>query len=188
MKSPLIKAAFLDRDGVINVDKGYVHCWSDFEFIQGSIEGMKTLQESGYTLVIVTNQSGLARGFYTEEQYRLLNKALIRHLSKYRVYIAGIYHCPHHPDGAIKSLAIKCECRKPKPGLINQAVKELGIDKNSSLLIGDKISDLEAARSAGVGQAYLVGRRDNKNIRFLDTIDTNQIFKNLYECVHHILK
>jgi D-glycero-D-manno-heptose 1,7-bisphosphate phosphatase len=163
----LRKAAFLDRDGVINKDKAYVHRWEDFEFVPGAIEGMKKLQDSGYALVIVTNQSGLARGFYTEEEYLQLTEALRRHLASHGLQMTGIYHCPHHPKGTVTAISIDCNCRKPAPGMLLQAAREHGLSLPDSILIGDKHSDIEAARAAGVGHAYLVesenpesGRKD----------------------------
>jgi rfaE bifunctional protein nucleotidyltransferase chain/domain len=154
---PLLrKAAFLDRDGVINQDRAYVHRWEDFEFVPGAIDGMRRLQQAGYALVIVTNQSGLARGYYSEEQYRELTRALLAELAHQGVQLDGVYHCPHHPKGSVPHLATDCDCRKPAPGMILQAARELGLSLADSILIGDKPSDIEAARAAGVGHAYRV--------------------------------
>jgi D-glycero-D-manno-heptose 1,7-bisphosphate phosphatase len=152
----LRKAAFLDRDGVINQDRAYVHRWEDFEFVPGAIEGMRRLQEAGYALVIVTNQSGLARGYYTEAQYQALTAALREELARQGVKLDGVYHCPHHPKGTVPELSIDCDCRKPAPGMVLQAARELGLSLPDSLLIGDKPGDIEAARAAGVGRAYQV--------------------------------
>ncbi len=154
---PLLrKAAFLDRDGVINQDRAYVHRWEDFEFVPGAIDGMRRLQQAGYALVIVTNQSGLARGYYSEEQYQELTRALLAELARQGVQVDGVYHCPHHPKGSVPHLANDCDCRKPAPGMILQAARELGLSLADSILIGDKPSDIEAARAAGVGRAYRV--------------------------------
>lgn len=150
------KAAFLDRDGVINKDKAYVHCWEDFEFVPGAIDGMRHLQDAGYALVIVTNQSGLARGYYTQAQYQALTEALHQSLAVQGVQLDGVYHCPHHPQGSVPALAVDCDCRKPAPGMLLQATRELGLSLPDSILVGDKPSDIEAARAAGVGRAYLV--------------------------------
>lgn len=152
----LRKAAFLDRDGVINKDKAYVHLWGDFEFVPGAIEGMRRLQEAGYALVIVTNQSGLARGYYTEAQYQTLTATLRNELARQGVKLNGVYHCPHHPEGTVPELAINCNCRKPAAGLVLRAARELGLSLPDSFLIGDKPSDIEAGRAAGVGRVYQV--------------------------------
>jgi D-glycero-D-manno-heptose 1,7-bisphosphate phosphatase len=159
IRQPLVglrKAAFLDRDGVINKDTGYVHRWEDFEFVPGAIEGMKKLQDAGYALIIVTNQSGLARGFYSEDEYLQLMQALRQHLASHGVYLTGTYHCPHHPKGTVPDISMDCNCRKPAPGMLIQAARELGLSLPDSILIGDQPSDIGAARAAGVGRAYLV--------------------------------
>jgi rfaE bifunctional protein nucleotidyltransferase chain/domain len=179
------KAAFLDRDGVINKDKAYVYRWDDFEFVPGAIQGMLRLQSAGYALVIVTNQAGIARGYYTEEQYQALSNSLRKHLTECGVELAGIYHCPHHPHGSVKSLARDCDCRKPKPGLLIQAAHDLGIDMSRSLLIGDKQTDIQAARAAGVSHAYSV---DSENAETLiEAPDADGHFASLLDCVTHIL-
>lgn len=177
----LRKAAFLDRDGVINKDNAYVHRWQDFEFVPGAIEGMHRLQEAGYALVIVTNQSGLARGYFSEAEYKSLTAALREHLSSQGIQLAGVYHCPHHPKGSVPELAINCGCRKPAPGMLLQAASELGLSLSDSLLVGDKSSDIEAARSAGVGRAYLV-QSDNPESGVANIRPDDQ-FTSLLECV-----
>ena len=153
--TPLKKAVFLDRDGVINKDTGYVYRWSDFEFLNGAIDGMQILQNAGYTLVIVTNQSGLARGYYTTDDYELLCSKLLSHLKHRGVIVAGIFHCPHHPNGIVESLTINCDCRKPKKGLLDQAAKSLDIDLSKSLLIGDKETDIRRL-AANTKAAYKI--------------------------------
>jgi rfaE bifunctional protein nucleotidyltransferase chain/domain len=184
-KVPLRKAAFLDRDGVINKDNGYVHRWEDFEFLPGAIEAMLRLQNDGYLLVIVTNQSGLARGYYSENEYQSLTNSYRLHLSEQGVKVAGIFHCPHHPNGRVQSLALVCNCRKPKPGLLIQAANELGIDLPSSILIGDKPTDIEAARVAGVGRAYSVGADNIKSL--IEASNADGHFVSLLDCSLNII-
>lgn len=150
------KAAFLDRDGVINLDHAYVSRWEDFEFVPGAIDAMRRLKETGYVLVIVTNQSGIARGYYTEEQYQLLTAAMREALADAGAAVEAVYHCPHHPNGSVAGLDIDCDCRKPAPGMILRAAMELNLSLADSILVGDKPSDIEAARAAGVGHAYIV--------------------------------
>lgn len=150
------KAAFLDRDGVVNLDRAYVHTWADFEFAPGAVDAMRRLREAGYALVIVTNQSGIARGMYTEAQYQELTRQMRAALAAAGAEVEAVYHCPHHPGGSVAEWAIECECRKPAPGMILQAARELGLSLADSLLVGDKPSDIEAARAAGVGRAYVV--------------------------------
>jgi len=180
----LRKAAFLDRDGVINKDKAYVYRWDDFEFAPGAIEGMKLLQTLGYQLVVITNQSGLARGYYTDEQYQSLTRQMLDTLKNNGVNIAGVYHCPHHPNGIRPALNVQCSCRKPEPGLILKAAQDLNISLAESLLIGDKPTDIQAARAAGLAKAYSVWS-ENKDSNFEDC-KSDRHFKNLLDCAKYL--
>lgn len=150
------KAAFLDRDGVINIDKGYVYKWDDFEFIEGSKQALKILQDNGYAIVIITNQSGIARGYYNEKHYNTLTNKLRESLIADQIKIDAIYHCPHHPRGNISELTINCDCRKPKPGMIFKAKRDLGLSLKESILIGDKLSDIQAGLAAGLVYNFLL--------------------------------
>ena len=136
------KAIFLDRDGTINVDKNYLYKQEDFEYIDGAVEGLRLLCDMGYLLVIITNQSGIARGFYTEEDYLKLDSWMKKDLKDKGVRIAGSYYCPHLPEGKVKAYAIECDCRKPKTALFRKAEKDLNIDMGMSYAIGDKGRDL----------------------------------------------
>lgn len=149
------KAVFLDRDGTINVDHGYVHQIDDFQFIDGVIEAMLALKKKGYLLVLVTNQSGIARGYFTEEQFLRLTEWFDWSLADRGVDFDGIYYCPHHTDG-VGEYKEDCDCRKPKAGMFLQAIKELNIDPTQSIMVGDKLEDLLAAEKAGVGTKILV--------------------------------
>lgn len=184
-KSTLRKAVFLDRDGVINKEKGYVHRWEDFEFVPGAIEGMQLLKDMGYALVIVTNQSGLARGFYTEAEYSALTEALRQHLERHGVKLDGVYYCPHHPKGTVHALAVDCDCRKPAPGMLVRAARELGLSLPESILIGDKPSDIEAARSAGLRHAYSVDSDNAEAAADFTIADAH--FASLLDCANYIL-
>jgi len=179
------KAAFLDRDGVINLDRAYVHSWDEFEFVPGAIEAMRRLQSAGYALVVVTNQSGIARGMYSETQYQALTDKMREALAAEGVALAGVYHCPHHPKGTVAEFARECDCRKPAPGLIEQAVRDLGVSLPASLLVGDKPSDMEAARAAGVGKAYIVQSDNAESNGGLHGADAG--YKDLLDCVNHVL-
>ena len=149
-------AVFLDRDGVINVDSGYVGDWDSFVFLPGVIEALRTLCQTEYALVIVTNQSGIGRGFYTEEDFHNLTERMCNELSRHGVSIAGVYFCPHLPEATLSRYRKTCDCRKPQPGLIHRAVKELDIDLARSAMVGDKDSDMEAALAAGIPYRYQV--------------------------------
>ena len=150
------RAAFIDRDGVINVEHNYVHRIEDFELIAGVPEGLAQLAAAGYKLVVVTNQAGIARGFYTEADMNRLHEHLRAELAAHDVHIDAIYHCPHHPQGKVAEYAISCDCRKPAPGMLLQAAREMNLDLSASVLVGDKISDIEAGRAAGMRLAVLV--------------------------------
>lgn len=149
------KAIFLDRDGTLNIDHGYVHQIDDFHFIDGSIESLRKLKAMGFLLILVTNQSGIARGYFSEAQFLQLTEWMDWSLADRGVDLDGIYYCPHHPHGK-GEYRQDCDCRKPKSGMLVQAIKELNIDPSQSFMVGDKIEDLLAARSAKVRSKILV--------------------------------
>lgn len=180
----LRKAAFLDRDGVINLDRAYVHRWDQFEFVPGAVDAMRRLKQAGYYLVVVTNQSGLARGYFTEKQYQELTQAMKQALVDAGAAVDAVYHCPHHPKGNVADLNIDCDCRKPAPGMILRAAGEMNLSLSASLLIGDKPCDIEAARSAGVGRAYLVQSDNPESGKEPDQADGH--FASLKNCVDYL--
>lgn len=147
---------FLDRDGVINVDHGYVHDEHDFEFIDGVFDACKQLKQMGYQLVLVTNQSGIARGKFSEDRFLSLTQWMDWNFVDNGVEFDGIYYCPHHPEHGIGKYKEDCDCRKPKPGMFISARDFLKIDMANSVMVGDKAEDLMAAQAAGVGRKILV--------------------------------
>lgn len=144
---------FLDRDGVINVDVGYLSGPAQLEFIPGAIEAMKEAQTRGYDIIVVTNQSGVARGYYTEEDVQALHAEMSRRLEAEGVHILAYYYCPHHPEGTVEAYKKACDCRKPNPGMLTKAIEEWHVDVDGSFLVGDKPSDVEAAEAIGM-RAY----------------------------------
>lgn len=144
-------ALFLDRDGVINVDHGYVSRIEDFEFIPGIFDLVRTAKERGYLVVIVTNQAGIGRGYYTESDFHCLMEWVKDQFVLNGGRIDGIYFCPSHPEHGIGDYRRRSHFRKPEPGMFLAAATDLGVDLDASLMIGDKPSDMEAARNAGVG-------------------------------------
>ena len=144
------KALFLDRDGVINVEKDYLYKIDDFEFVDGIIELCKHYQSTGYKIFVVTNQSGIVRGYYTEDDFRILSDWMLKEFSKNGVMIDKVYHCPHHPD-----ISGECSCRKPNPGMLLSAKNDFNIDLSKSIIIGDKEKDVEAGLNAGLSETYL---------------------------------
>jgi D-glycero-D-manno-heptose 1,7-bisphosphate phosphatase len=149
-------AVFLDRDGVINVDHGYVSRPEQFEFIEGIFEACQLFAALGYTLIVVTNQSGIGRGYYSEADFHQLTEWMVQRFADHGVKIAGVYWCPHHPVNASGAYQRECNCRKPAPGMLLQAAAEHGIDLARSLMLGDKAADMQAAAAAGVGHKVLV--------------------------------
>lgn len=159
------KAVFLDRDGVINEDFGYVYKIDKFVFKDGIFETLRYFQEKGYLLIIITNQSGINRGYFSEKDFLALDNFMKQEFKKQSIEISKTYFCPHHPDEL-------CKCRKPKPKMINDAQKDFNIDLKSSILIGDKITDIKAGQNAGIKKLFLIGDiSSNKYIKI----------KNIYE-------
>jgi D-glycero-D-manno-heptose 1,7-bisphosphate phosphatase len=150
-------AAFLDRDGVINVDHGYTYRIDDFEFVDGTLAAAARLHAMGFALVVVTNQSGIGRGLYTVADFDVLTDWMRAQFAAAGAPLAGVYWCPHHPTDAIDVYRRDCDCRKPAPGMLLDAIRELDLDPARSVLFGDKRSDLEAAAAAGVPERVLLG-------------------------------
>lgn len=148
---------FFDRDGVLNVDTGYVHRSQDFQWIPGAIEAIKWCHDRGYLTIVVTNQAGIARGFYDEAAFADLMDWVQGELAKHGARLDAVYHCPHHPTAGTGPLTRTCACRKPAGGLIHRAITEWNIDPARSLMIGDKPSDLAAAASCGVAGRLFPG-------------------------------
>ncbi len=147
-------AVFFDRDGVLNVDNGYTFRKEDFVWVVGAREAIKLLNDLNYYVFVITNQSGVARGYYTENDVIKLHDWMNEELKKSGATIDGFYYCPHLPEAAIEKYRICCQCRKPAPGMIVQAMNEWPVDKEKSFLIGDSVRDVEAAEKAGI-EGYL---------------------------------
>lgn len=152
----LARAAFIDRDGVINAELDYVHRIEDFHILPGVAEGLRLLRGHGFEPAVVTNQAGIGRGLYTEADYDVLTAHMKARLAADGAALAAVYHCPHHPTAGIGPYRIDCDCRKPRPGMLLQAARDLNLDLSQSVLVGDKQSDLEAGRAAGVASCVLV--------------------------------
>lgn len=142
------RAFFLDRDGTINQEKDYLYRVEDFEFVPGAPEAIRLLNEAGVLVVVVTNQSGVARGYYTEDDVEILHRHIAQELEASGARVDAWLYCPHHPAGK-GSYSLPCRCRKPLPGMLLDAARRLDIDLESSVMIGDKRADIEAAISAG---------------------------------------
>ena len=151
----LTPALFLDRDGVINIDKGYVHQAAECEFVEGIFDLVKRANSLGYKVIVVTNQAGIARGYYTEAQFLDFSAWMKSEFSRNQAHIDEIYFCPHHPVHGLGEYHIECDCRKPAPGMFLKAQAAFNIDMPASVMVGDNISDLEAAIAARVGYLNL---------------------------------
>lgn len=150
------RALFLDRDGVINVEKNYVHRIEDFEFMPGIFELCSTARERGLALVVVTNQAGIGRGYYTEAEYQRLTAWMLGEFRARGIPLDAVHHCPYHPTAGIGDYRRESFDRKPNPGMLLKARDALGLDLPRSVLIGDKPSDIAAGRAAGVGHLLLL--------------------------------
>jgi len=174
------KALFLDRDGVINVDYDYVHKIEEFDFFDGVFETCREFIRNGYLIVVITNQSGISRGRYSEEDFSVLTNWMKDEFAENGVRLSAVHHCPHHPD-----ITGDCSCRKPKAGMIDRACEELDIDPTKSVLVGDHERDIEAGINAGIKCNIRVksGREDadlkttkaNKIVQSLKDINPNAL-------------
>lgn len=153
-----IRAAFLDRDGVINIDHGYVYRVADFTFVAGVREAAGQLAHLGFAIVVITNQAGIGRGMYTEDDYARLTRWMCDRFAEAGVPIAGVYHCPHHPTEGKGALRATCDCRKPAPGMLLAAARDLHLDLEQSVIFGDKCDDMRAGLAAGVGVRVFLGK------------------------------
>lgn len=154
-------AIFFDRDGVLNVDVGYLYKIEDFQWIDGAIEAIKYCNDKDYYVFVITNQSGVARGYYREDDIHKLHQWMNEDLYKYSAHIDEFFYCPHHIKGVIPEYSFDCECRKPKIGMIKQALEKYDINIEKSLLIGDKDSDIECAKNVGINSIKFNGEKLN---------------------------
>ncbi len=148
-------ALFLDRDGVINVDHAYVHRQEDFEFIDGIFELVRRARAASYRVFVVTNQAGIARGYYTEDDFHRLTAWMQGRFAAEGAAIDRVYFCPFHAEHGVGRYKLDSPLRKPRPGMILQATQEFGVDLARSLLVGDMVTDIQAGEAAGVGRNLL---------------------------------
>jgi D-glycero-D-manno-heptose 1,7-bisphosphate phosphatase len=154
-KNEKSRALFLDRDGVVNEEVGYLHRTEDVRWVAGIVPLCRTAQSLGYKLVVVTNQSGIARGLYSEAQFQSLMSWMRAELAGRGITLDGVYYCPYHPEG-IGEYCREHEDRKPSPGMLLRAARDLELDLAQSILVGDRCSDLAAAHAAGLRQAFFM--------------------------------
>lgn len=150
-----IKAVFIDRDGTINYEKEYVFRIEDFDVIPGALEALKMLTERGIAIYVVTNQAGIAKGYYSEEQFHVLTDYMLNYFREKGIVVEEVLYCPHHPEGLVPEYTKMCECRKPNTLLIESTIKAKKYSIDEVALIGDKNSDIDAGRKLGL-TTYLV--------------------------------
>lgn len=149
------KALFLDRDGVINVDHGYVHTPEETEWVPGIFELCAEARDAGYLLIVITNQAGIARGYYSVDDFIAYAAWMHAEFAQRQIPLLATYYCPHHPAEGGGNYRVECLCRKPQPGMILAAKERFVLKLDHSLLVGDKVSDLEAGRAAGISHGVL---------------------------------
>lgn len=175
----MTKAVFLDRDGVINVDVGYTHRIEDLKFEKNAVEGLKILYGNGFKLIIITSQSGVGRGYFSEEDMNKFNKHMLDELEKKGIKVEKIYCCIHKPDD-------NCDCRKPKTALVEKAIKESGISRQSSFIIGDETRDIMAGENAGIKTVLVETGKAGKDMRY--KVKPDFIAKDLYAAAKLIVE
>lgn len=166
------KAVFLDRDGTINVDYGYVYKINDFKFKKGVIEGLKILNDLGYILIIITNQSGIGRGFYKENDFKKLTNYMLDELKKNGIFIKKVYFCPHVSED-------NCDCRKPGLGMFYNAINEFDIDLDSSFVIGDKLRDLSICDKENVKGILITSDNNSQYICKINLLEAAKYIKQI---------
>lgn len=177
-----MKVVFLDRDGVINEYPGegrYVTSWEEFKFIPGSIEGIKKLNENGFRLFVISNQAGVGKGIYSQKDLEEINKRMLKKLKQYQVHHLNIYYCTHHPDQ-------NCQCRKPKIGLLRQAISEAGITPEVSFFIGDSFLDMKTALNFGAKSVLVLSGREKISNRSNWEFEPDYVFDNLLLAAHYL--
>jgi D-glycero-D-manno-heptose 1,7-bisphosphate phosphatase len=155
---------FLDRDGVVNIDYGYVHRAEELCYVEGIFETLQYLSKKGYSFIIVTNQSGIGRGYFSEDDFHNFMKLIEIDFKNNKLDLHGYYYCPHHPEANIEKYRTECSCRKPGTKMINDAINDYMIEIEESILIGDKLTDMECGLESGVGKIFLLGNHSVKNI------------------------
>jgi D-glycero-D-manno-heptose 1,7-bisphosphate phosphatase len=183
------KALFLDRDGVINVNHGYVYKSSDFDFIDGAVELVKRANEQGYKVIVVTNQSGIGRGMYTELDFKVLSEWMVAEFKAKNACIDDILFCPHHPQAKIEQYRMVCTCRKPQAGMLVNAALNHNVSLSNSIMVGDKTTDVEAAINAGLGEVVWFNTDFSDTTKLADARESIAAMQNdetLITMSHHL--
>ena len=174
------KAIFLDRDGTIVVHEPYLSSLDQLKLLPNAVEGIRLFKKSGYLVIVITNQSGIARGVFDEERLTLIHKKLMRMLKDEGIEIDDIYYCPHHTEGVIEQYTLDCDCRKPKPKMLLNAAKQHNVNLTQSLMIGDSEVDMLAGKNAGC-TCVLIKNACSNNTSVTSMADTDYVVKDLLE-------
>lgn len=177
-------ALFLDRDGVINDDVGYAYLPEEIRFLPGIFEVARAANALGMPVIVVTNQAGIARGFYEEKDFHALMDWMQKQFRESGAYIDAVYFCPHHPTHGNGYYKVMCACRKPKPGLLLQAAQEHGIDLAASVMVGDSVHDMEAGAAAGVGNLLFL--ESKKSVESVSLPPITRRMRNLAEILDFV--
>ncbi|WP_412971833.1 D-glycero-alpha-D-manno-heptose-1,7-bisphosphate 7-phosphatase [Glaciecola sp. MF2-115] len=189
----MTKALFLDRDGVINVNHGYVYKKSEFDFIEGAFELVKRANEQGYTTIVVTNQSGIGRGMYTESDFESLSVWMIAEFKQRNAHIDDVLFCPHHPDAKLEKYKKVCTCRKPEAGMLFDAALKHAVSLSESIMVGDKLSDVQVAINAGLREVvwfnedFLSSEKLDNARELLSSIDRKGTIITTSHTLHSVL-
>jgi D-glycero-D-manno-heptose 1,7-bisphosphate phosphatase len=182
-----MKAVFVDRDGTLNVNTGYVGDPSNVALVRGAAEGIAMLENAGYAIVVVSNQSGIARGYFTAQAADAVDARVRELLSENGASVRAMYRCPHWPDAERPKDVPACDCRKPKPGLLLHAAADLGIDLGSSWMIGDRLLDMQAGRAAGCRCIFVAGVPPHKPLEDLSSAPPQYRARDLVDAASFIL-
>lgn len=181
------RAVFLDRDGVITQEPPhYAHKLDQLKFIAGTADAIRLLNDNGFVVIIASNQSGIARGYYREEDAALFHQAMMASLGKKGARIDAVYYCPHHPEANVDKYRVVCDCRKPAPGMLKQAEKELKLDLRQSFMVGDKLSDIESGKRVGCYTIMVKTGQGAEQLK-MTGVKCDYIADDLYHAVEHIL-
>ena len=173
-----MKVVFLDRDGVINKEVNYLHKVKDFEYSYNCVQALSNILAAGYKIIIITNQAGIAKGIFKKSDYDELTEFYTQDLSSRGIDILDVYFCPHHIDGVVSKYKVDCPYRKPRPGMLVDAIKKHSIDVKKSFFVGDKISDIQAGREANISSLILVESGHPLDSSILQSLP---VYKNLYD-------
>tara|TARA_A100001015_G_scaffold310637_1_gene412415 strand:+ start:440 stop:985 length:546 start_codon:yes stop_codon:yes gene_type:complete len=180
-----MKILFLDRDGVINIDKKYVYQWKNFQFVKGSIKALQYFTLKSIKIIIVTNQAGIAKGYYTEDDFFKLKAKFLKFCLSNNIDILDIFYCPHHKNGIVKRFAKDCQCRKPNPGMFYKAKLLHNVSLKDSVMVGDQLTDIEASVRAGIKNNFLISNEKVKSTKNFVVCDN---LLNISEKIYQILK